>query len=556
DVFSIVDEASQALHFSQELLTHTIEHIDQGISVVDENLNIVAWNSRYLELYSYPKGFIYVGRPIADVIRFNAEEGECGPGEVEEHVNKRLLFMRAGTEHAYLRYRKDGTVLQIQGKPMPGGGFVTSFTDITEHKKNERELRVINENLEQIVAGRTHELSVLNAELSSVNQELETAIQSKVKFLAAVNHDVMQPLNAARLFSCALAQSVDDKQGLTERINSSLRSAEEIIHTLLDVSKLDSGAITPRLSVFSIADVLATLSNEFTVIAAEKNITLKTLPCDLRVESDAHLLRRVLQNFIANALRYTPWGGRVTIGCRRKVDAEGKRAIEIQVYDTGVGIPPHDLASIFEEFKRLDNQLDDKGKGVGLGLAICQRISRMLDHPLAVRSTPERGSMFSIRVPVSQARPAVPEKPSDAQAGVTMLDAEALDITVLCIDNDHDILDGMSVLLKSWGCTVHGVTSLARARFNISQYQYRPDLMLVDYHLNNDENGLDVMDVLRDALGHGIPGVLITADVSTDVRELARERGYKYLSKPLNAGRLRNIVSRLAKAKARVRHVG
>lgn len=556
DVFSIVDEASQALHFSQELLTHTIEHIDQGISVVDENLCIVAWNSRYLELYSFPKGFIYVGRPIADVIRFNVEAGECGPGEVEEHVNKRLKYMRESTKHTFLRYRNDGTVLQIQGKPMPGGGFVTSFTDITEHKKNEKELREINENLEEIVAGRTHELSVVNDELSSVNNELENAIQSKVKFLAAVNHDVMQPLNAARLFTSALSQSIEDKQGLTERINSSLRSAEEIIHTLLDISKLDSGAVKPKFSVFKVGDVLETLSNEFTVIAAEKNITLKTVDCSLQVRSDAHLLRRVLQNFIANALRYTPYGGRVSIGCRRKDVGSERESIEIQVYDTGVGMHQSDLQTIFEEFKRLENQQDDKGKGVGLGLAITQRISRILEHDIDVRTQLGKGSMFSIAVPVSRESAVSSLNPDLSTSGVSGVDSQKIDLHVLCIDNDPDIIDGMRVLLQSWGCMVHGVSSLDRALFNISEYQYRPDIMLVDYHLDHDEIGTDVMDVLREKLGHEIPGVLITADISDDVKEMTMERGYKYLSKPVNPARLRNIINRLARAKNRMRQTG
>ena len=556
DVFSIVDEASQALHFSQELLTHTIEHIDQGISVVDENLCVVAWNSRYLELYHYPKGFIHVGRPIEDVIRFNARAGECGPGEVEEHVRKRLNYMRDGTEHSYLRYRKDGTVLQIQGKPMPGGGFVTSFTDITEHKKNEKELRVINENLEQIVEGRTHELSKLNDELSSVNVELEQAIQSKVKFLAAVNHDVMQPLNAARLFTSALSQSADDSEGLVKRINSSLRSAEEIIHTLLDVSKLDSGTVSAKPATFRVSDVLETLSNEFTVIAAEKNITLKTIACSARVHTDAHLLRRVLQNFIANALRYTPWGGRVTVGCRRRQAGTTEESLEIQVLDTGVGMQQSDLETIFEEFKRLDNQQDDQGKGVGLGLAIAQRIARILELEIDVRSTLDKGSMFSIRVPVSHEKQATVIPSTAIRPGPVQLSGTSLNMQVLCIDNDPDIIDGMRALLQSWGCSVHGVSSLDRALFNISEYQYRPDILLVDYHLDNDVMGTDVMDTLREKLGMDIPGVLITADISEAVRELALERGYKYLSKPVNPGRLRNIISRLAKSRQRTREAG
>ncbi|MGB0847298.1 MAG: PAS-domain containing protein, partial [Thiolinea sp.] len=350
DVFSIVDETSQALQFSQSLLHATIEHLDQGVSVVDEHLNLVAWNSRYLEIYNYPQGLIKVGRPVADIIRHNALAGECGPGEVDEHVEKRLNHMRVGTVHSFQRYRPDGTVLQIQGRPLPGGGFVTSFTDITEYKKVERELRDINENLEQMVGDRTLELSL-------VNDELKQANRSKNRFLAAVNHDVMQPLNAARLFTSALAVSPDDRHELTDRISSSLRSAEEIIQTLIAISKLDSGAVKANITTFNINKVLSTLEKEFEVIAANKQIRFKMLPCQVMVRSDAHLLRRILQNFISNALRYTPKGGRVTVGCRRIDFAGDMPQLKICTLDTGVGIAKSDQEVIFEEFRQLDNQL-------------------------------------------------------------------------------------------------------------------------------------------------------------------------------------------------------
>ncbi len=391
DVFSIVDEASQAVHFNQELLNSTIDHIDQGISVVDENLELVAWNSRYLEIYQYPKKLIQVGRPIAEVIRYNANQGEFGPGATEAHIEKRLQHMREGKPHSYLRYRRDGTIIHIQGKPMPGVGYVTSFTDVTELKRAEQELRKINENLEKIVEGRT-------LELSKVNTELEKAISSKNKFLTAVNHDVMQPLNAARLFTSALAQHTNDKSGLSEKINNSIRSAEEIIHTLLDIAKLDSGSITKNISVFKVNDILEKLTEEFSVIAAQNNINLKYIPSSVVIENDAHLVKRVLQNFISNALRYTPAGGRVTIGCRRKLSLQKQPMVSIQVHDTGTGIEKNNLESIFEEFKRLDNQITDSQNGIGLGLAIAKRISKLINAEIKVLSKSGAGSIFSLEL--------------------------------------------------------------------------------------------------------------------------------------------------------------
>lgn len=541
DVFSIVDEASQALQFSQEILTSTIEHIDQGISVVDENLNIVAWNRRYIELYNFPKGFIKIGKPIEEIIRFNAKAGECGPGDIQMHVDKRLKHMQNGTSYTYIRYRNDGTVLQIHGKPMSGGGFVTSFSDITEHKENERKLIEINENLETLVEGRTRELS-------NVNAELEHAYQNNIKFLAAVNHDVMQPLNAARLFTSALSQSRTDKDKLIERITSSLRSAEEIIHTLLDVSKLDSGAIVPNISVFDVDDLIAPLSEEFTVIAAERNIRFKVVTCHMTIKSDLHLLRRVLQNLISNAMRYTPYGGKVTMGCRRtQGNQSGEGSVLIQVYDTGVGIRDDDLKAIFDEFRQLDNEMVENDKGVGLGLSIVQRISRILNHPVTVDSELGRGSVFSVEVPVAQKQGVAAPTQNKLDNGIVQIDQSIKGFKVLCIDNDRVVLDGMKELLSSWGCEVSCARSYEHARFEISQNQYCPDIMLVDYHLDREELGINAMDRLRKDVSSDIAGVLITADSEEEVKAQASLHGYGYLRKPVNPGRLRKLLTRTAR---------
>ncbi len=539
DVFSIVGETSQALQFSQALLHATIEHLDQGVSVVDEHLNLVAWNSRYLEIYAYPAGLIQVGRPIAEIIRHNALAGECGPGEVDEHVEKRLNHMRAGTVHAFQRYRPDGTVLQIQGRPLPRGGFVTSFTDITEYKKVERELRDINENLEQMVGDRT-------LELSQVNEELQQANRSKSRFLAAVNHDVMQPLNAARLFNSALAESPDERAVLTDRISSSLRSAEEIIQTLIAISKLDSGVVKANITTFNINKVLSTLQTEFAVIAANKQIRFRMLPCQVMVRSDAHLLRRILQNFISNALRYTPPGGRVTVGCRRVGFATGEPQLTVCTLDTGIGIAYSDQEVIFEEFRQLDNQQFDETKGVGLGLSIARRLGQIMAHPLTMVSELGRGSLFAVTVPVSLelSQPALAAQPELAAAASPSLPIAGLN--VLCIDNDKDILDAMAALLARWSCQSLGATTAATALAEMGARGYRPDVILVDYHLNNNEKGLAVMDQLRAALGQDIPGVLITADVDEQLMLEAKARGYRYLRKPVNPVLLRKVLVRVA----------
>lgn len=540
DVFNIVDESSQARQFNEDLLNTTIEHINQGISVIDENYQLVAWNSRYLELYKYPKNFIRVGRPVEDMIRHNALVGECGPGSAEMHIKKRLDFMRSGATHSFQRYRADGSVLQIQGQPLPSGGFVSSFTDITEYKKAERELRETNENLEQLVTGRTQELSLVNDKLQQVNR-------SKTRFLAAVNHDVMQPLNAARLFTAALSQTSDEQVKLTKRINSSLDSAEEIIKTLIDISKLDGGSISTNITKFRVSDVLNTLYKEFAVIADNKHIELNMIACDAVIETDAHLLRRILQNFIGNALRYTKAGGKVSFGCRRLNVRSKTPELKICVFDTGVGIPESELSSIFEEFHQLDNQVTEESKGVGLGLSIAKRISQILGHIIGIQSVLDLGSQFSLTVPlILNYQPEVAISAHQKTAASLSLPIAGLNI--LCIDNDLDILDGMTALLERWSCKAYCAKSLDAALDKIKTDHCQPDVMLVDYNLGRScDHGLLVLQQLQQQLGANTPGVLITADVSEAVMQEAHDLGFEYLRKPVNPVILRKLLMKLTR---------
>ena len=536
DVFSIVDEASQAVQFNQELLNNTIEHIDQGISVVDQDLKLIAWNSRYLEIHEYPSSLIQVGRPIAEVLKHSAAAGDVEAGSSQLNIEQRLEHMRQGRQHSHLRYRSDGSVIQIQGKPMPGVGYVTSFTDVTELKRAEQELRKTNENLEKIVEGRTKELS-------KVNRELERAIKSKNKFLTAVNHDVMQPLNAARLFTSALAQHSDDKSGLSEKINSSIRSAEEIIHTLLDISKLDSGGITKNITVFSVDEILEKLADEFGVIAEQRNLVFKYIQSSLYVESDAHLVRRILQNFISNALRYTKSGGRVTVGCRRSKASNGKSSVTIEVHDTGVGINNSNLESVFEEFKRLDNQINESNKGLGVGLAIAKRIANLIDARINVRSKPGQGSVFSLVLPIADASHDAFPKPGRTELPETKRPSNLNTIKVLCIDDDINVLEAMKIQLDAWQCDGHCVAGFKDAN-EIIQQGFIPEILLVDYHLDN-ENGIDVINLLHGSLNQKIPAILISADFSEELKQKALKNSLKYLHKPISPAALRSLIYRM-----------
>ncbi|HEY8331026.1 MAG TPA: PAS domain-containing hybrid sensor histidine kinase/response regulator [Pseudomonas sp.] len=534
DVVRIVDEASEVLQFNRALLQGAIENITQGISVVDQSLRLVAWNRRYLELFEYPEGLISVGRPISDIIRYNAERGLCGRGDADLHVAKRLYWMRQGTAHTSERIFPNGRVIELIGNPMPGGGFVMSFSDITAHRQAEDALKEANESLEQRVAERTRELSELNEQLSEAKARAESANQSKSRFLAAVSHDLMQPLNAARLFSAALAHQEAlpvEVQELVHHLDSSLRSAEDLIADLLDISRLEGGRFTPERSTFALSTLYDALGVEFRALAQEQGIDLRIRASKLSIDSDSKLLRRVLQNFLTNAFRYAK--GKVLLGMRR----DGQH-LRLEVWDRGPGIPADKLEVIFEEFKRLDSHQTRAEKGLGLGLAIADGLCRVLEHKLEVRSWPGKGSVFSVRVPLACGRAQQAPQRLQTTAGQAMNGAQ-----VWCIDNEDSILTGMRSLLSRWGCQVQ----TARTREECAALLdggSTPELVLVDYHLDGGETGLALMGWLRARLGQPVPGVVISADGRAELIAEVHAGGLDYLSKPVKPAALRALISR------------
>ncbi|MDM8350098.1 PAS domain-containing hybrid sensor histidine kinase/response regulator [Pseudomonas sp. sp1636] len=537
DVVRIADEASEVLQFNRALLQGAIENITQGISVVDQALRLVAWNQRYLELFDYPDGQVYVGRPIGQLIRFNAERGLLGADDVdiEESVARRLHWMRQGTPHSYERTFPNGRVIELIGNPMPGGGFVMSFTDITEFREAEQALKEANESLEQRVAERTHELSQLNQALIEAKGVAEAANQSKTRFLAAVSHDLMQPLNAARLFSAALSHQDDalphEAQELVRHLDSSLRSAEDLISDLLDISRLENGRITPERNAFELNSLLDTLGAEFKVLAAEQGVDFRLRGSRLRVDSDSKLLRRVLQNFLTNAFRYAK--GRVLLGVRR---AGGQ--LRLEVWDRGPGIPHDKLKVIFEEFKRLDSHQTRAEKGLGLGLAIADGLCRVLEHKLEVRSWPGKGSVFSVSVPLARTPLAKPKSASAELNGQSLTGSQ-----VLCIDNEDSILTGMHSLLSRWGCQVWTARNRLECEHLLGE-DVRPHLALVDYHLDEGETGTELMAWLRTRLGEPVPGVVISADGRPELIAEVHAAGLDYLAKPVKPAALRALLSR------------
>ena len=524
-VATIVGEASQALRFNQRVLEAALENMSQGISVVDADLRLVAWNRRYAELFDYPARLLRVGVPVAELLEHNLARAGSGPGRLPAAVQTRIAHMRAGTP--YVAERVFGSaVVEIRGNPMPGGGFVATFTDVSAFRRTEQELKQVAETLEQRVAERT-------SELQGAKAEAERANRAKTRFLAAVSHDLAQPLNAAHLFTHALAQQLQDspQREAVANIDGALGSAEGLLAGLLDISRLDAGGMAADVQPLCIDELLQTLAAEFGVLARQKRLRLDYVPCRAWVRSDPQLLRRVLQNFLANAVRYTA-SGRIVLGCRRR---DGQ--LWVQVWDTGPGIAEANQRLIFEEFRRLDRG----GQGLGLGLAIAERIARLLGHEMELRSRPGRGAMFALSLPITQARPA-PRRQAAAAA------ATATRGCVLVVDNDQEVLSGMQALLEGWGCEVLAARDVEQAQARLAGR--RPDLLLLDYHLDGGLTGLQ----LRERLGAltELPCAIITADHDPAVRAAVFAAGCALLHKPLKPLALKSVMARMLAGRVEV----
>jgi|AGTN01.1.fsa_nt_gi PAS domain S-box len=376
-------------------------------------------------------------------------------------------------------------------------------------------------------------LKLKEQRLTEANEEAERNIRARMRFLAAASHDLRQPLQAMALFASALDHHVATPQGRTivQSLKTSLRGMEEMFDSLLDMSKLDAGVMKAEVQTFLINDLFEQLEVTYGSQAEAAGLDLRIVPSSVAVKSDPRLLARILANFLSNALRYTRSGG-VLLGVRH----HGSRA-RVAVYDTGPGIAESQRLEIFREFSQGQcTPAQGRGNGVGLGLSIVQRLSRLLNHPLDVRSVPARGSVFAVEVPLAEEF--MPETHDDADGDESQ---DLSGATVLVMDDNVDIQRGLKLLLDEWNCRAVVATSADEALALLAARGAAPDVILSDLHLGAENGGIGAIETVRARTGARAPAFLFTGDTGAST-EILEEADLLVLRKPVAPMRLRLLL--------------
>ena len=418
-------------------------------------------------------------------------------------------------------------------KRISSGGFGTHM-EVTARSPELRELQAMvnqmSESLRSYQQDMEAKVHAVTAELEHRKKEAEQANLAKSRFLAAASHDLRQPMHAISLYVESLKPQMQGRaaEDTLNKIERSILGTVELFNAILDVTKLDAGAVKPKLEPVRIRKLLLHLAEEFAVEADSKGLSLRVRAPDVWVESDDILLERILRNLLSNALHHTTRGG-VLLSAR---PCRGQ--LRLQLWDTGSGIAPEQQPRIFEEFYQGTQEAQTR-HGLGLGLAIVHRLARLLGYPLQLHSRLGQGTVFSLDVPVLANGPADIDEAREDSGGV-------LKGRVVVVDDDPAVLDALSHLLQQWGMEVESLRNLHQVR---QEMRDAPDVVLADYQLLNGETGLMVAQAVHERWGAAIPVVLITGDTRTETIRILRQSGFPILHKPVRAHQLRALLTGL-----------
>lgn len=534
-------ERNRLLDDQARLIRATLDHVNQGICIFDSENRLAGWNDKIKEMLALPMQFWPVGTAFIDIIEHLRGHQ---PGFDESTLLNLCRWVEQSEPSPTFSLEfatSDGRIFDVFTERMPDASFVMSLTDRTFERHAARDLKRANADL----AEANRELAAVNELLESRVEDRTTALKTaladakrandvKSRFVAAASHDLLQPLNAAKLFLSALQNTAGqtDQQKLIGRIDSAFDSVESILGALLDISRLDSGKVSLNLSTFPIASLLQPLVDQFQPLAAQKGIDLRYVPSSACVISDPAYLRRIMQNLVANAVRYTAQG-KILLGARPQ-----GHAIKIYVGDTGPGIPAAQQQTIFQEFQRFA-QANRSDPGMGLGLAIVDRACRLLDHPLTLHSKLDQGSVFTVTVPLAAAPHNLPGNTMAAREPVKSV---ALEQLVLVIENDEPVRQATVTLLEHWGMQTLDVPSGAAALALLADIELAPDIIVADFHLDDGATGIDAIQEIRSRYG-AIPAIVITADRSQSVAQSCHEIGARLLAKPIEPNKLRSLLT-------------
>lgn len=484
------------------VIQSAFDHMNYGVCTFTDKGRVIRANARFRNFLSLPMRMCAEDTDLHELLYFLESNQSLHKVDYDSWADEILGPLEAEWD---LRHR-NGRVLAMNMRRMPNGARLLIVRDVTNETQT----------------------------METLERRVEEAVRSKTHFLAAASHDLLQPINAAKLYLSMLTEGTagTDLAQTAERLEKAFGSMEWQLQSLLELARLDSTGVDFNVTSCALQPLFDAILTDTLALAQNRGVSLNCVETSLWTKSDPRYLLRSIQNLVVNAIQYTPAGGRVLLGCRVVGDQ-----IAIEVHDTGEGISEPDQARIFEAFTRLDRSRD--GTGMGLGLSIVEHACRHLGHAISLASTPGKGSVFCIMVPLTERRKVVP----DSLLKTPHESEEGLDLIVLVVENDADVLKAMSQRMETWGCSVLAATSTAEAVQMVNELGMAPDVMLVDYQLDGEDTGLRTIDRLRTATASHIPAIMITAHREEFLNDRAKQDDFTILSKPVQLSRLRPLIN-------------